>query len=398
MTNRWIRLLLALLAIAAASAAAYRVVTNEQHLAQHALATSEVARAAETALLTTQQFESALHAYVAPGQGVDSWRTRARQLLDTLRTSLLELDTAASSAGASMAESLDACDRLTAAEQRSYRYVSEEQTLLAGEVIFTEARDLLEAMRAQIGRTREQLASAAGATERDIRREQTFLYAGGAGVLTLALLLLLPAGRVSAPAVASVAAPDVVDTPTPPVVREPVATPIPAPAPPSVDTGALATLCSDLASVAASEQIVPLLERARALLDARGVIVWVGTADRAELHPAAAVGYDERLVARFETIATADSNITALAFRDNTPRASVASGTTPAALAVPLPAPGGPAGVVSAELAPSAVMDDAKLHAARVIAAQLGAVLGTTSTPRDEAADAAATAAAQASS
>jgi hypothetical protein len=372
-TNRWIRLLLAILAMAAASAAAYRVVENEQRLAQHSSITTAAVSAADAARSSLDGLESTLHAYVAPGQGIDSWTSRASGLLDHLRTALLTLDGSTGVGGASLGEALDACDRLAASEQRAREYARDRQTLLASEVIFTEARDLLQDIRGQVEQSRQGIVTAADGREQQLRREQMFLIAGGGGVLALVMLLLVPTGgRVAI--VATSEAPAELESPRV-VLPEPL--PVAAVAPePRVDTDGLAAVCSDIAAIADSEQLTPLLDRARALLDARGVIVWLGAPDRGELHAVAASGYDARIVARIASIAQDSSNLTADAFRDNQVKTSAATSATAAALAVPLPAPGGPAGVFSAELSPGVALLDAQVSAAKVIAAQLGAVLG----------------------
>jgi hypothetical protein len=392
-TNRWIRFLLAVLAIAAASAAAYRVVEDEQRLAQDTAAVRSAVFSADTALAAAGDLAATLHAYVAPGQGTDFWAARAGFLLDKLRSALLELDAAASAAGASVAEALDSCDRLAAAELRAQNYVRSEQPLLAGEVIFTESRDLLDAMRIQIARSRDRISAAAIARHNDIRREQMSLLGGAAGVLALVMLLLVPGGRATA-----------ADTPSEPLRDD--AVPVAAPSaaqvstpPVSIDAAVLARICGDLAAVSESVQIIPLLDRVRMLIEARGVIVWMSTPDRGELHAAAVSGYDARVVARLGSISRESDNLTADAFRANAVRSNAAVGSTAAALAVPLPSPGGPAGVFSAELTAGSVVDEGKLNAARVIAAQLGAVLGSAAsvTPPAEA-DAAPSAAAVQSS
>jgi hypothetical protein len=392
-TNRWIRLLLAVLAIAAASAAAYRIAENEQRLAHHTTSARTAALSAQAALSAVDDLKASLHAYVAPGQGVDFWSTRARGLLDTIRGALLELDASANAAGGSMAEALDACDRLAAAEQRAHGYMQDQQALLAGDVIFTEGRDLIDVLRGQIAITRDQLAASASRAEIQLRREQLYLVAGGAAVLALVMLLLLPTTQSAPPQVIAIT--PALESEIPPAPALEPASPQPAPKP-VVDTAALAGICSELAAAATSAQIGPLLDRARTLLEARGVIVWMGTDDRAMLYAAAASGYDERVVARIGSISRGDTNLTADAFRENVVRTSVSTGSAAAALAIPLPAPGGPAGVFAAELSPGAVVDEAKLGAAGVIAAQLGAVLGVASAKLpDEAGDAPSTAAAR---
>jgi hypothetical protein len=367
-SNRWVRFLLAVAAIALASFAAYRVLDDERRLAGDVTSTRAIELSSEVALATVEELKATLHAYVAPGQGLPFWAARAGLLLDRLRGSLLELDKAASAAGGSIAEALDASDRLAAAEQRARDHVRSGQALLAGEVIFNESRDLLEGLRLQIARGRDQIASAASARQTEIRREQMLLIGGAVGVLALVMLLLVPIGPQS---------PVLSRQPT---VDGPQSSPVLAPAA-AVEATApiqdLASLCSEIAAVTESSQLEPLLVRARSVLNARGVIVWLSSPDRLELHSAAASGYDARVVARLGPIHRETSNLTADAFRENMPRTSAATGTTAAALAVPLPSPDGPAGVFSAELAAGMGIDDAKLAAARVIAAQLGALLGS---------------------
>ena len=148
----------------------------------------------------------------------------------------------------------------------------------------------------------------------------------------------------------------------------------------------LAALCHAIAAVTDSREIEHLLERAAKILDARGVIIWMSTPDRYELNPVAAWGYDERVLARLGSIQSGSDNLTAAAFRENTHRSASPAGTAAAALAIPLPAPEGPAGVFSAELSSGILVDDSRMSAARVIAAQLGALLGTI--PSDHSQDA----------
>jgi hypothetical protein len=65
------------------------------------------------------------------------------------------------------------------------------------------------------------------------------------------------------------------------------------------------------------------------------------------------------------------ANLTAAAFRDNTPKISAPTATAPGALAVAMCGPSGPAGVLSVELKSGEPVDDAKVALASIIAAQL---------------------------
>ncbi len=369
MTNRWIRFLLAVVAIAAASAAAYRIVQDEQRLARDVTAARNAFFAGDSALSAVEQLQASLHAYVAPGQGVSFWASRTGLLLDKLRRSLLDLDAAANANGGSIGEALDLSDRLAASEQRIREYARTGQFVLAGDVIFGEARELFDGLRIQIARSRDQISRAAGQRETDVRREQLYLALGAAGILALMLLLLVPPGS----------APTIIQT-EPPAVAAPAATVPVAAAPPSFGASyanELATLCADIAAASNTRELEGLLDRARKLLSARGVIVWITAANRLELHAAASAGYEPRMVARLGPIHRDAGNLTADAFRENMVRSSSSAGLNPAAFAIPMPAPEGPVGVFAAELTSGTDIDEAKLAAARLIAAQLGPVLGT---------------------
>ena len=97
--------------------------------------------------------------------------------------------------GGSLTESLDAVDQLTAAERRARTYVSRGEMQLAGDVIFTEVRDLLAAATDASGiRPRRPDARARSARRRRSARSRSML-AGGALAVWIAIALLLHADR-----------------------------------------------------------------------------------------------------------------------------------------------------------------------------------------------------------
>jgi hypothetical protein len=87
---------------------------------------------------------------------------------------------------------LDLSDRLAAAEQRAREHARANQPLLAGDVIFSEARDHLDAIRLQVAAARGQLAQAGDQRYAAIRRQQMMLAVGAAAITVLALLILVP--------------------------------------------------------------------------------------------------------------------------------------------------------------------------------------------------------------
>ncbi|MGH9174101.1 MAG: hypothetical protein ACRD1H_07070, partial [Vicinamibacterales bacterium] len=205
MSNRWFRFVIALLAIGAAGAAGYRILQHEQQLARAAASARAGESAAESAITTISEIKAALHAYVAAGQGHDFWTARAGMLIEKLRGSFVELDRATAAHDVVTADELDLSDRVAAAEKRARNHLGAGQLLLAGEVIFTEARDALDAMRIGIVGVRDAIAEAADRRTAEIRREQAMLLVGAAGVMVMAVLVLVPPGRATATSVPAAA-------------------------------------------------------------------------------------------------------------------------------------------------------------------------------------------------
>jgi hypothetical protein len=418
------------MAIGVAGAAGYRILRHEQHLARTTASTRAGQYAAESAIATISEIKAALHAYVAPGQGHDFWMARASMLMAKLRGTNAELAHAAASSGLPLTDELDRSDRLAALEKRARTHANAGQMLLAGEVIFTEARDELDTMRLAVVSTREALAQAADRQNAELRREEIVLALGATAVMVLGILVLVPPGRapaIPAPA-ASASAGDASDAgyggtaiaaSRRPKVR--VGSIAPAddsasaaressnandgdssPKRPATDSGQpealegrrdgredapglrlsdAAAVCTDLGRVSQTNEIEALLGRAARVLSASGVIVWVASENRDELLPAASSGYDERLFERIGSIRRDAANLTAAAFRAGTPRTSVGGTAAPAALAVPLLTPHGSVGVLSAELRDVVAIDSDRLALAAIFAAQLANLLGSMGPP-----------------
>ena len=107
------------------------------------------------------------------------------------------------------------------------------------------------------------------------------------------------------------------------------------------------------------------------MLNATGLIVWVASNDGTSLSPVATHGFDPNLVARIGKIPRDSNNVTAAAFRENTPKITAPTALAPAALAIAMCGPTGPAGVLSVELKPGQSVDEQKIALASVVAAQL---------------------------
>ena len=94
----------------------------------------------------------------------------------------------------------------------------------------------------------------------------------------------------------------------------------------------------------------PLLQEMARILDAIGLIVWVWDPLAAELMPALAYGYSDKVLAQLPTVKRDTDNATAAAFRSAQTCAINGSDQASGALVVPLLTPAGCAGVLAIEL------------------------------------------------
>jgi hypothetical protein len=372
----------------------YRAVEDESSLGRAYSEGVALDRAAGQALEALLDLRASLHAYVAPGQGLPFWSKRSEETIETLREKLVVLDTAMEAHGRSLADTLNAVDQLAAAERRTRDYSRRGETLLAGDVVFTEVRDLMSSAIEEVHSTRNTLAAEYDARVSTLRREQAMLAAAAVGVwLLIAFALFQP---VKEPAVKNpnewrnelaqtIKKPIPKDPETakldtsrtkpvePLAPVEPVEPRMPAPSP-ALSLQSLqrvGEICSDLSTLTDVGALTGALDRAAATLEASGMIVWIASNDGNTLAPVASHGFDEKLVSRIGRIPRDSNNLTAAAFRDNVARISAPTDTAPAALAVALCGPTGATGVLSVELKPGVPADEARVALSTIFAAQL---------------------------
>jgi hypothetical protein len=383
-------LIIGLLVTAGLGYRAVEVETSLGRASREAVAHDRAAGQALEALLTLQ---ASLHAYVAPGQGVPYWSQRAEQTLDRLREELVALDTAMAAHRGSLADTLDAVDQLAAAERRSREYARRGETLLAGDVVFTETRGLMSAAIEQVQTARNTLAGIDDARVSALRREQAMLAEGVIAAWALIAALLVPPVKEVAVKDPHAWRTDLAETIKKPIPKEPehaaartkplepveplepleplVAAKPPLPALSLEALQRVSEVCSDLSTLTDAGALTGALDRAAVALEASGMIVWVAANDGNSLAPVASHGFDEKLVSRIGRLPRESANLTAAAYRDNIPRVSAATADAPAALAVTLCGPTGAVGVLSVELKPNVAADEARVALATIFAAQL---------------------------
>jgi len=356
----------------------YRAALDEGALSELLGNRAAIGRSAEDAAAALANLRASLHAYVAPGQGLAFWSGRSTVQLDILRDKLLALDTALAPTGEALADLLDGVDQLSTAEKRARLYADRGELLLAGDVIFTEIRDLMVSASDQIAAARQSLQRHHERQLAGLRQEQAAIAIGAVVLWLIVALVLFPVAPAAikdpnewrqnlAVALKKPAEPAEPAKPAGPV--EPVE-----PVKPGIPVSAIASvgeICSDLSTLSDVGALSGALARAANILGASGVIVWVASNDGGTLAPVATHGFDARLVARIGKVARESSNLTAAAFRENAARVSLPTATMPAAVAVAMCGPSGPVGVLSAELRAGRHADDACVALATIFAAQL---------------------------
>ena len=145
---------------------------------------------------------------------------------------------------------------------------------------------------------------------------------------------------------------------------------------PTFDFKSIAALCTELSRVDDTVSLPPLLERAAALLDAAGIILWIADPDGRELNPVLAQGYPQHLVNRLGTIPRNAENATAAAYRTGVLQTVYGEGGSNGAIAAPLITCGGCVGVMAAEVRGDTEKLEANLAAATILAAQLASLVG----------------------
>jgi hypothetical protein len=326
-----------------------------------ALRRTEARTDARVAQLTATLMEvaAAQHASVTLGQQAEPWferiTTLVRQLYDgvaALREGLRSPE-----ALASVDAIAAGVEALVAADLRIRENLRLGQPLMAADVIFSDSRNSLDMMASRLRELRDTEARAADRTLAALRRER-WSALGGVGLLWMVgALLLYPTRTADVPPEQAAAPVAVVEHP----VRR------------SIDLPAAAALCTDISRVTTAAALPALLERAAALLDAPGVILWMAAGE--ELFAVTSHGYSPHVMKKVGPIARRADNATASAWRRG--RTTTVGGTTNGngAIVTPLFGPDSCIGVLAAEVRSGRERDEDTQAVAAMVAAQLATVV-----------------------
>jgi hypothetical protein len=413
MTSRTIRTLLLFAAFAAVVAGSFVVYSAERSRTAAEQAAAVFDAQSRAALDEVAALRGAQQAYVAQGQGAPYWLRQAAESLARVDRGIAELaQVAASDATRAAVQAAGASlEQFRTLDKRARQFVENGQPLVASDLIFNESLSTLASTASHLT-TAADSERAERAAEMASMRERILYAAGGAAaVLLLVVLLLAPvpegevdvltamralteapapkaqAGQAAAPArpkheaigdeesSARLISRTPIETASTPSRATPVQAPVPARASATVSLNEASRVCAELARVTTAADIPALLARAAAVIDARGVIVWVSDDQGVALYPLFTHGYPQAVVLRLGTLSADANNATAAAWRTGDLTVVDSAGNTPGAIVAPIVTSQGCVGVLAAELAVGGEARDDVRAMAVIFAAQLATVV-----------------------
>lgn len=415
------------------AAAAFFVLYSEQQLTERRGALTAFDVVARETSASFANLKTAQQGYVAPGQGNGQWMARVDTSMKTLGDRLEELRRVAAAAESrkTLEDVASTLSDLRAIDKRVRQYLSTDQPLMASDVIFSEGGETAVIASRQVEAARQAEYAAFGSDESGVRQRQVYATSGAVALaaLVIAALMLLPSpamaqGGVSTSPVAprgeldayarasgqreegsSAQAGAGVLAAKPTHRTSSPSTDLPAQtaqarveetgneielASRSSDTRvssdlpreivpiltATADLCTELSRIRDVEEFRHLLERAAEVLDASGIVVWVGAPGAASLRPVLAYGYSPHALARMPRVPRTGDNAAAAAFRTGKLQIVLSRpGASSGALAAPMLTSNGCIGALTAEIKNGGETSDGVQALASIFASQLAGVL-----------------------
>jgi hypothetical protein len=400
MTSRTLRILLLVAAFGAVVAGTFVVFGAERNLTLSNAANASFDAQARAVVDELARLREAQQAYVAEGQGTAYWITQATERLASVDRGIAELASASSTPATRSAVQAAAAslEQFRALDKRARQYVQNRQALMASDVIFTESLGALTTAAEHVNTAADNERAIRAAESGGLRMRQLYAAAGAAGVLLLVVLLLVPVPEADVDVLTAMRAltesaplrPQKIAPPAKPklepliqdedssarMISPPAAEPRPVvEAQPAVNLTAASLVCAELARVINASDVTTLLTKAAALLDARGVIVWVADTSGAALYPMLTHGYPAAVLLRLGTIPTDANNATAAAWRSGELVAVPGEGDSPGALVTPIVTAEGCVGVLAAEVRHGREMREDVRALATIFSAQLATVV-----------------------
>jgi hypothetical protein len=419
MQSRAMRLILAAVCCFAGGATATFLLSSEQQIAERRVSERVFDQRAGEAREALADVRTAQQAYVAAGQGVAFWMSKVDATMETVANTLVMLQQSATSAvsKAALDETGNTLHEFSAVDKRIRDYLKSGAQLMAADIIFTEGGDVAASAARQVESARLEEHQNLDRFEGALRKQEAQALAGTAGLIILIVVALAlsprkAAARADPASPGPLIAPRELITPrevapwttpsdetlpstdeTLPMWREAPPEPKPAEVARPVDVSkraagpalkAAAQLCTEIGRVSDSQELRSLIGRVADMLDASGLVLWMGTEAGDELRPAVAHGYDSEMVARIPSVPRSANNAAAAAYRTATLQIVLSRpGSAKGAVVAPVVSADGCIGVLSAEIRDGGEASETVQALAAIIAAQLAGVLGSTPAPNE---------------
>ena len=364
----------------AVGVAATLLISSERQIGERSSSLRAFDRHAREASDALAEARVAQHGYVAAGQGDAFWMSKVSATTEALNAALAALRQAATPVGRTAIDEATA----TAAEfgsidRRVRDYLTSGQPLMAADVIFTEGSDAAATAGRQVETARLAEHQVFDRNVADMRRQEAITIGAAAAVLALVVLLLIPVRR------APVAKESFEGATSTSIARLSAAARTAAASgeTPSPTAGemfrAAADLATDFGRVRDLEELTRLLGRAADVLDASGLMVWMGTSSGGNLRPVLAHGYSSQMVARMPPVARSADNAAASAYRSGTLQIVLSRpGVSSGAVVAPILSADGCIGALSAEIRGSGETSELIQAFAAIFASHLAGVLAMT--------------------
>ncbi len=387
MRSRPAKLTLSALAWIALGAAAFFTITVQQQIDHRRTALRTFESTAHDAADALDDVQAGQQAYVAVGQDASEWVAKVATYLQTATTSIDTLRSTALSgtAGPVLLDASTSLTQLSTIDRTVREHMASEDNQAAADAVFSDATDAVSSAVSNVEAAIDAEQQSADAFETTQRRAQVYALGGVAGLVALILAML---GFAPSAAAGDVEAEGVVPesgslsqlaheaafdrTPVEPVVASDAGR--------STDESlnTLAALCTEFGRVRDAGQLKDLLEQAARAMNARGLIVWLGSTTGADLRPVLAHGYADATLARIPTVARSADNAAATAYRTGDVQiVKSRPGAAQGAVVAPLLVADGCIGALTAEIRDRGEESATTRALAQILAAQLAGVLAT---------------------
>jgi GAF domain-containing protein len=410
MRSRAARLSLSATAWIALGVAAYFLVTTEQKISGRGAALRTFDLHAREVTFALADARAGQQAYVAAGQSSTYWMPKVTTLVQEVANMVDALRGSAVS-GAARTALLEASASIADfgnIDKRVRDYLGAGESLMASDVVFSEGGDAAARASLQVETARIEEHQAFDADEAALRRLQAYAIGGAVGLsaLILAIFGLARAPRaemaeatgltpdpaisvdpaISAETTSSEEAIDGDDMP----LHRPAASQDARPGPieqiasepataSSLALKAAAELCTEFGRLHDLADLKMLLGRAARLLDASGLVVWLGNTSGADLQPVMAHGYSDPVLELMRPVPRTADNAAAAAYRSSTLQVVTSRpGQSLGAVVAPLLSADGCIGALTAEIRDGRERSEDVQSLASIFAAQLAGVLTPT--------------------